>query len=601
LNLASDAGKPRSHWLEVLRGDAPILLIAPHGGRAGEAARATMHPKVNDLETAAMTRELAARLEATAVINYGMDRNELDCNRLSQIVAREPWLIDLLADEVAAIVERHDSVTVLLIHGWNIIEPRVDFGLGVRERNGRLHPPRGAHVSASDEFISGTVLSLAERLREVSIEPTFGLRYPGGGAQNLLQAFTPRHGDGSGRGLDQLALLAAAGQIEAMQLELSVAVRMAGRYRDELLKAMADTFRPSRPRVSSQSSIEVVRTVTPIAPKKSTVAPAPIPPFRIGIEFYDVAERVGGMASFDFGPNAAGGRIMMLSEGRRVALFTGEGGAVRNGNSVSLGPLVLDASPRNGGLHFRGPAVVVDEGTAYLSVEGALAQGRLDPAMEVDATLEFDANAAPFGELLVKLDAAIELVTREHLRLDTLADAVPPHSTFGRLNGSVVFNGVPRRLNAIARVGVSFTGLGARKFVERQMLWACIHRDGQPLAVELRSLLLDSAERQRTAYLLREGLSVESALLDLELQTASPYEPPERIAAAVAAPHPVLIEGTADTFMTLSRPGPDGTRIHTSLGFAAYRIDGALGAGMYEYSKRAPALEGSEAGETEED
>src|SRR5713226_5288911 len=107
-------------WLEIIDGDAPILLIAPHGGRAGAAARATLHPKVNDLETAEITRELARRLNATALINAGMDRNELDCNRVAQVATREPWLLDLIADEVAQIVDRWQRATVLIIHGWNI-------------------------------------------------------------------------------------------------------------------------------------------------------------------------------------------------------------------------------------------------------------------------------------------------------------------------------------------------------------------------------------------------------------------------------------------------------------------------------------------------
>ena len=96
-------------------------------------------------------------------------------------------------DEVARITARHGRVTVLLIHGWNIIEPRVDLGLGLKERNGRLHPTRGAHIAADDEFIQDTAHALATRLRQAGIVPTFGLRYPGGAAQNLLQAFTPRH------------------------------------------------------------------------------------------------------------------------------------------------------------------------------------------------------------------------------------------------------------------------------------------------------------------------------------------------------------------------------------------------------------------------
>src|SRR5271163_1083201 len=101
-------------WLEVIEGAAPILLIAPHGGHAGAASLSTLHPKVNDLETAAITRDLAQRLGAAALINAGMDRNEIDCNRLSQLGARAPWMLDLIADRATRIVDRHGRATVLL-------------------------------------------------------------------------------------------------------------------------------------------------------------------------------------------------------------------------------------------------------------------------------------------------------------------------------------------------------------------------------------------------------------------------------------------------------------------------------------------------------
>src|ERR1700741_4075703 len=101
MNLSADLLCNPPEWLEIIRGDAPILLIAPHGGSAGPAARATLHPKVNDLETAAITRELAARLDAVALINSGMDRNELDCNRVSQLVERDPRLLAMIAEEVS--------------------------------------------------------------------------------------------------------------------------------------------------------------------------------------------------------------------------------------------------------------------------------------------------------------------------------------------------------------------------------------------------------------------------------------------------------------------------------------------------------------------
>jgi hypothetical protein len=38
------------------------------------------------------------------------------------------------------------------------------------------------------------------------------------------------------------------------------------------------------------------------------------------------------------------------------------------------------------------------------------------------------------------------------------------------------------------------------------------------------------------------------------------------------------------SFMALSRPGPAGSRVYTSLGFARFEMDDAAGAGMFECS-----------------
>ncbi|HYR78829.1 MAG TPA: hypothetical protein VEO55_02425, partial [Candidatus Dormibacteraeota bacterium] len=171
-------------WLEVIDSDSPLLLIAPHGGRAEPRTRALLNPKVNDLHTADITRTLALRLGASALINVGMDRNRLDCNRLSQIIENAPWLLEIIADRLADVVARHGHATVLLVHGWNIIEPRIDLGLGLRNVAGELCPPGSACVSASDDFINGPLTDLAERLREIGIKPSYGMRYPGGGVQN---------------------------------------------------------------------------------------------------------------------------------------------------------------------------------------------------------------------------------------------------------------------------------------------------------------------------------------------------------------------------------------------------------------------------------
>jgi hypothetical protein len=40
----------------------------------------------------------------------------------------------------------------------------------------------------------------------------------------------------------------------------------------------------------------------------------------------------------------------------------------------------------------------------------------------------------------------------------------------------------------------------------------------------------------------------------------------------------------------LSRPGPDSSRIYTSLGFAKFRAGTQVGAGMFEFSRRAESV-----------
>src|ERR1700693_1594339 len=108
------AAATHESWLEVIDSDSPILLIAPHGGRAEPRTRALLNPKVNDLHTADITRTLANRLSASALINVGMDRTRLDCNRLSQIIEHAPWLLEMSADRQAGNAASNGRATVLL-------------------------------------------------------------------------------------------------------------------------------------------------------------------------------------------------------------------------------------------------------------------------------------------------------------------------------------------------------------------------------------------------------------------------------------------------------------------------------------------------------
>lgn len=557
-------------WLQSIEADSPILLIAPHGGRAGAASRATLHPKVNDLHTADIARELAQRLGAAALINFGMDRNRLDCNRLTQLAEQAPWILEMIAERVTNIVARHGRATVLMIHGWNIIEPRVDLGLGVRTIGGELRPTGQARVSASDEFIRGPLMNFAARLRESGVTPTFGMRYPAGALHNLVQAFTERHRQSAVAALRTIAALSESTQVDAAQLELSVAVRMPGRLRDRCIDALTDAFGP-RAEAPSRSGLrlKIVREPIPRPAATARVA-APSVPTRVGVEFFDPRAGLGAMASFDLG-GGFGARIMFLSKGRRVALCTCEGRVKLAGDGLSLGPLTLAVEGRELRLGFSGPIVIVPDGSAYLSIERALASGRLDPAARAELRMRLPENgfdpAAIFGGGAASRTA------------DSL-------SSFAEMTGTVEIDGETIALRAVARAGLSFTGLGPQKFRERRMLWAYFEDGREPRALELRTVSDDSAEPHRKAIFLDAEGWTSGELAALEIETPSPEEAPTKISARTRYHHEAIaLDGEVSAFVPLSRPGPDHSRIFTTLGFAKFRADGRAGAGMFEHSR----------------
>ncbi len=559
-------------WLEIIEADSPLLLIAPHGGAAGARSRAKLHPKVNDLHTAAITRELAARTGACALINSGMDRNQLDCNRIPQLAEHAPWMLELVAERLARIVDRYGRATVLLIHGWNIIEPRVDFGLGLRRHGDELRPPGSAHVSARDEFIHGPLSELAAGLRECGIQPTWGMRYPAGGVHNLVQAFTGRHRDSAIAPLREIAAISALGAVDAAQLELSVAVRMPGELRERCLDRLVSVFRSDGDRIRPAAR-PVARVVRAATPRLATAARTASVPARVGIEFFDSDANIGAMASFDLGAGGTGARIMMLLGHRRVALFTAEGRPQFSGTRLALGPLTIEITGGELKFRFAGPAVVVPDAAAYLNIERALASGRLDPDVRIDARMRIDADGFDLGSLAAGASQP--------------TPSQAPIAAFATLAGEVRADGFAGIIKAAARAGMSFTGLGPQRFRARRMIWASF-ADGSPSALELRSITGEAGARHLTARVLAGGGWQSAELASLAIDAPSPEQPPPRIDASFdhVAGARSTISGRVAAFIPLSRPGPDQSRIYTSLGFAKFECGGRAGTGMFEFSRR---------------
>jgi len=572
---------PGAPWLEIAEGSAPVLLIAPHGGRAGPATSATLHPKVNDLHTAEITRELAARLGATALINTGMDRNALDCNRLGQLATQAPWLLGMIAQRLEDLVARHGRALTILIHGWNVIEPRIDFGLGLKAAKGVLRAHGAACVSASDAFIHGPLANLAERLREHGIIPTVGLRYPAGGSQNLLQAFTERFRESANEPLRRLARLAAAGAIDALQLEMSVALRWPGSLRQRSVEAIAETFsRPPAP-ARARTPITIVRTSAKPPSPRPPKRPAATLPVRLGMEFFDLAARIGVIASFDIGHSANGARFILLLDGSRVALFTSEGKPTHDSERIARGPLALRHDGERIALGFKGPALISPDRIGYLSVEHSLAAGTLQEAAEIAISLQPRTAWMNLGSLLSALQQATPIL------------ASP--AAFGSVTGRLGVDGIIKQLEAIGRIGHSFAGIGNARFRSRRMLWAYFPGHPTVRAVEAFLLTRHDGGEESHGRLFAGVETAACAVKTFELEAPSPEASPNRLAALLIRPNGVesLLVGEVQSSLPLSRPGPDLSRVHTSLGFARFRLDGHEGAGMFEYSRCAEAPDGA--------
>src|SRR5260370_10160770 len=148
------------------------------------------------------------------------------------------------------------------------------------------------------------------------------MRYPGGGVQNLLQAFSSRHRESPVAALGKISETSISGVVDAAQLELSVALRMPGELRARCEDAIATTFSPSGAATQSpRTPLVVNRAPRPRIAKPEIGAAAT---GRVGIEFFDPVARIGAMASFDVGGAGIGARIMLLFDSHRAALFTAE-------------------------------------------------------------------------------------------------------------------------------------------------------------------------------------------------------------------------------------------------------------------------------------
>ncbi len=347
----------------VIPGTTPVILVAPHGGcRDPDRPLPLAHPrKVNDLHTAALTETLARATGAAALINDDVDRNAVDLNRISEAHDGAPAFLDALGDLILAARSRHGRATVLTVHGWNVGQPTVDVGLGVRP--GPTPLTVGDDAAVSPAFASSSLPALLGALAAEGIGVSIGARYPARGRENLLQLFTPRYRDDP---RPVVRALAALGPItDAVQLELGIPLRWEGKWRERLVRALL-------------AALPALAAPAPIMSDPAAVPSVDLPSTPQTLEF--VTPLGAGLARID----AGGSRLLLLPPEGGLLLFTGERSAAASPHG--LGVLAVRHSPHGAAWRFTGPMLRFPDTEPFLDLELGLARATL---VEAELALEF--------------------------------------------------------------------------------------------------------------------------------------------------------------------------------------------------------------------
>ncbi len=508
-------------WIEIQRGTTPVVLLAPHGGRRRAARQPGQH-KVNDLHTAALTDTLAARTGATAIVNRVRDRNELDLNRITQVREHALWLPALLADALEQEVARAGHVTVLVVHGWNIGQAACDIGIGLVERAGVLEGARTGSPTVSARFVEELLPGFRAAAVRAGIAVTVGARYPAAHPNNLMQLFTAAYAQDPDPGIRRLGALAAAGTLDAVQLELGIPLRWPGVMRERMIELLVSAL-------GGAASTDPLTRTSPALPSRLGCRGRVTE--RRALQF--AHDDLFGLTAVEVGETGSvGGRLLLSTEAGAVTLFTGELGD-RTGPRWHVPPLRYDDDGDRWSLRYRGAVLSFGSLEPFLDLENGLADGRL---VDADVELEFRARA------IANADAQ---------------DARNP-LTFGDLTGHVT---LADRSIGIETVGLRTDGGGAptRGLPSLRLVFpqasfgalALASLSGVVDAGELRFALAGHAEREGR----REAIT-GTAVVQLGTEAAT-------LVARVGARELI---GRVERLIPIRRPGRPGMILHTTYG-----------------------------------
>ncbi|HEV8712869.1 MAG TPA: hypothetical protein VGX03_08590 [Candidatus Binatia bacterium] len=366
------------------------MLVAPHGGRRPADAPIRDSLKVNDLYTADLTALLAARTGSYALINHAGDRNDLDLNRISQVRVRAPWFLDAMVELLSALVARYGAVRVFFIHGWNVVQPVCDLGMGLKQRGDRVVPAsKAAAPTLSAPCFTNVVLPFRAAALAQGIDVALGRRYPAADKDNLMQVFSPRFAEDASPAIRTLAALSTQEKIDAVQLELGVGLRWPGPERDRFMEVFCHTLGKYTPLTREQGrdfpAFSLSRPPTPVTAQLNG---SPLclrrvaEPTRLGLHFHDPLSGLGVMGGIEFSSTAPtqSGRLMLSLGGTEMVLFTGEDEATADSGRVQVGGFVWRSEGDGLTISYRGPVMRFSHPQAFIRLEEGLAASWIEPA-----------------------------------------------------------------------------------------------------------------------------------------------------------------------------------------------------------------------------
>ena len=413
-------------WMRYIEGEVPIVLVAPHGGRRPTDAPIRDSVKVNDLHTAELTAELAARTRSYALINQSLDRNEIDLNRVSQVRTDAPWFPIALVAILSHLLEQHGTAKVFFMHGWNVVQPVCDLGIGLRQRGVHIVPAGKGAPTIGTAFLSEELLPFQTAAAAIGLDVALGRRYAAAAKNNFMQVFSPRFAEDESFPIRTLAELSSQEKIHAVQLELGVGLRWPGADRERFIELFCRTLGkppqplPQRGRDFSTFTLAAQKgdapqgrdgAFLPVHPDSHDSAPT-----RMSLHFHDPVSGLGLMGGIEFDSAASthSGRLLLSLGGTEMMLFTGEDAASPHSNQVRIGGYVWQRNADGLAISYRGTVMRFSHPQAFIRLEDGLAASWIEP---VEMHLQLSIPEPPISPAspvyLARLHGEIRLRNRQ--------------------------------------------------------------------------------------------------------------------------------------------------------------------------------------------